>query len=119
MSRHDARVTLLQMQDYAHRAQQAVRGRNVQDLSRDDVLRLAIERALEVIGEAANRLPTEFRAKYPDVEWRRIIGMRNVLIHGYDVIQHEVLWDTVQQSIPTLLNQITQILRDIEKDASK
>jgi uncharacterized protein with HEPN domain len=76
---------------------------------------LAIERALEVIGEAANRLPMEFRDKYPDVEWRKIIGMRNVLIHGYDVVQHEVLWDTVQESIPTLLNQLTKILRDLEQ----
>jgi uncharacterized protein with HEPN domain len=84
-------------------------------LSKDDVVRLAIERALEVIGEAANRLPMEFRAKYPDVEWRKIIGMRNVLIHGYDIVQSDVLWDTVQQSIPKLLSQIEQMLRDLEK----
>jgi uncharacterized protein with HEPN domain len=70
---------------------------------------------LEIVGEAANRLPPEFRDKYPDVEWRKIIGMRNVLIHGYDVVQPEILWDTVQQSIPRLLNQIEVILRDLEK----
>ena len=75
MSRHDPRVSLFQMRDYARRAQEAARGRKVEDLSSDDVLRLAIERALEVVGEAANRLPVEFRAKYPDVEWRKIIGM--------------------------------------------
>ncbi|PYJ92376.1 MAG: hypothetical protein DME62_13010 [Verrucomicrobia bacterium] len=87
----------------------------LEDLSKDDVVRLAIERALEVIGEAANRFPAEFRAKYPDVEWRKIIGMRNVLIHGYDIVQSDVLWDTVQESLPTLLNQIEQMLRDLEK----
>jgi len=54
----------------------------MEDLSSDDVFRLAIERALEVVGEAANRLPMDLRAKYPDLEWRKIIGMRNVLIHG-------------------------------------
>jgi uncharacterized protein with HEPN domain len=115
MSKHDPRLSLLQMRDYARRAQEAARSRKVEDLSNDDVLRLAIEHALEVVGGAANRLPIELRAKYPDVEWRKIIGMRNVLIHGYDVVRHEILWDTVQQSIPTLVNQIEVILRDLEK----
>jgi uncharacterized protein with HEPN domain len=103
------------MQDYAPRAQNAAVGRKVEDLTSDDVFRLAVERALEVVGEAANRLPPEFRDRYADVEWRKIIGMRNVLIHGYDVVQHEVLWDTVQQSIPTLLNQIEAILHDLRE----
>jgi uncharacterized protein with HEPN domain len=115
MSRHDHRVTLLQIRDYARRAQNAALGRRAEDLTSDDVFRLAIERALEVVGEAANRLPPEFRDKYPDVEWRKIIGMRNVLIHGYDVVQPEILWDTVQQNIPRLLNQIEVILRDLGK----
>jgi uncharacterized protein with HEPN domain len=103
------------MQDYAQRALTAAGSRTVEDLSSDDVFRLAIERALEVVGEAANRLPAELRAKYPNVEWRKIIGMRNVLTHGYDIVQREVLWDTVQQSVPTLLKQIEEILRDLEK----
>ncbi len=115
MSRHDPRLSLLQMQDYAQRALTATRSRTVEDLSSDDVFRLAIERALEVVGEAANRLPAELRAKYPDVEWRKIIGMRNVLIHGYDIVQREVLWDTVRESVPKLLDQVNQILRDLEK----
>src|ERR1043166_976389 len=102
MSRHDPRVTLLQMRDYARRAQNAVRGRKLKDLTDDEVFRLAIERALEVVGEAASRLTAEFRDKYPDVEWQKIIGKRNVLIHGYDVIRHEILWDTVRESIPTI-----------------
>src|SRR5438876_2017871 len=67
MSRHDPRVSLLQMQDYARRAQGIIGAHTLEDLSKDDVVRLAIERALEVIGEAANRFPAEFRAKYPDV----------------------------------------------------
>ena len=57
----------------------------------------------------------EFTAKYPQVEWRKIIGMRNLLIHGYDIVRSDVLWDTVQESVPTLLIQIEQMLRDLEK----
>lgn len=66
-------------------------------------------------GRQQNRLPAELRAKYPDVEWRRIIGMRTVLIHGYDIVHREVLWDTVRESVPELLNQVNQIVRDLEK----
>ena len=115
MSRRDPRVSLLQMQDYAQRAQAVLGARALKHFSEDDVVRLAVERALEVIGEAASRLPVEFTAKYAQVEWRKIIGMRNVLIHGYEIVQSDVLWDTVQESVPTLLIQIEQMLRDLEK----
>jgi uncharacterized protein with HEPN domain len=63
MSRHDSRVSLLQMQDYSRLAQAVTHGRIVEDLTSDDVLRLAIERALEVVGEAETRLPVELIAR--------------------------------------------------------
>ena len=107
------------MQDYARQAQAACAGRHLEDLSKDSVLRLAIERALQVVGEAASRLPPEFCANYPEVEWRKIIGMRNVLVHGYDVVRNDVLWDTVRESIPKLLNQVEQMLRDLETNEAR
>lgn len=67
MSRHDPRLSLLQMRDYARRAQEAARGHKAEDLSSDNIFRLAIERALEIVGEAANRLTPELKASYPDV----------------------------------------------------
>ncbi len=70
----------------------------------------AIEWLLFVIGEAAGGLPEETRTRHPEVEWRPIIGLRNVLAHGYWGLDVETLWDTVQTDIPELLHQVRQIL---------
>ncbi len=114
MSNHDPQVTLRQMQDYGAQATQLCSGRKMEDLAVDRGFRLALERALEVLGEAANRLPQELRLRYPQVAWGQIIGMRNVLVHGYDIINDNTLWDTAQRDVPILLSQIEQILRDLE-----
>ena len=114
MSRHDIGVTLRQMRDYAEKARAMTTGRQLQDLQRDDTLRLALERALEVIGEAALRLPDDFTNRYPHIPWRQIFGMRHVLAHGYDVVRDEVLWDTATVNVPELLKQIDAMLGDLE-----
>ncbi len=82
MTKHDPRGPLLDMGDYALEVQQLVQGRNLDDLEHDRILRLALERVIEIVGEAANRLPPDFRAKHGRIEWEKIIGMRNVLAHG-------------------------------------
>jgi uncharacterized protein with HEPN domain len=98
------------MRDYALAVQRLTAGRSLPDPQRDEALRLALERAIKVIGEAANRLPPAFQRRHPRIEWSKIIGMRNVLAHGYDVIQDEVLWDTATLHVPPLLSQVTALL---------
>ena len=58
---------------------------------------LALERALEILGEAVKRLPNDLRNRYTQVEWRAIAGMRDRLIHGYDSIKREILWNAVHE----------------------
>ena len=65
-------------------------------------------RNLELIGEAARNVPDEVRAKAPDVPWRRVVAVRNILIHGYLGIDNDVIWDIVQ-------NEIGKLLRALEK----
>jgi uncharacterized protein with HEPN domain len=101
------------MRDYALEVQRLVQGRNLDDLEHDQTLCFALERVIEIIGEAANRLPPDFRAKYEQIEWAKIIGMRNVLAHGYDVIDNEVLWETAKTHIPRLLTQLEELLREL------
>ncbi len=101
------------MRDYALEAQQLVQGRNLDDLEHDQILRLALERVIEIVGEAANRLPPDFRAKHGQIEWEKIIGMRNVLAHGYDAINNEVLWETAETHIPRLLTQLEELLSQL------
>jgi uncharacterized protein with HEPN domain len=76
----------------------------------DETLRRAFIRSLEIIGEATKRLPAEFRAQYPDVEWRAMAGMRDRLIHDYLGVDYEIVWDVVQNHIPRLRRKIYSIL---------
>jgi uncharacterized protein with HEPN domain len=67
---------------------------------------------LHVIGEAVKRLPMELRNKYPEVAWREIAGLRDFVAHAYFALDLEILWDAIQQGIPTLKLQIAKILTD-------
>ena len=69
----------------------------------------AVCRRLEVIGEAANRLPDEFKSQYSLIPWYQIVGMRNVLIHEYDSIDLDLVWETIQRDIPKLEEHIKSI----------
>ena len=71
----------------------------------------AVIRNLEIIGEAARRLPEEIRIKYPDVEWHKIISLRNVLIHEYPGIDLETIWDIIVNKLSPFEKQVKEILR--------
>ena len=71
----------------------------------------AVIRNLEIIGEAARRLPEEIRIKYPDVEWHKIISLRNVLIHEYPGIDLETIWDIIENKLSPFEKQVKEILR--------
>ena len=70
---------------------------------------------LQIIGEAARALPEETRALAPDIPWLKIIGMRNILVHGYFGIDTDVVWDTVTQDIPALKPAVERLLQRLEE----
>ncbi len=76
----------------------------------DETIRRAFVRSLEVIGEAAKNVPDGFRSQYPEIAWRAMAGLRDRLIHGYFGVDHELVWDVVQNRIPELGRQIAAIL---------
>lgn len=78
----------------------------------------AVLRRIEVIGEAARNLPLDFSAKYPQVEWSRIIATRNRLIHGYNQVDFEIVWQLVKSDLPALRSRIEKILEK-EKEARR
>ena len=86
-------------------------GKDLVDYGADRLLRQAIERNFEIIGEAIKRLAlydSETAARIDD--YRQIIAFRNVLIHGYDLVDHELVWGTIESQIPTLLRDVDALL---------
>ena len=76
------------------------------------MLALALVRLLEIIGEAANCISPAFSARNQDIPWKKMIGMRNRLIHGYFDINYDVVWDTAINDIPDLKNLLEKSLPD-------
>ena len=82
----------------------------------DDKTVDAVVRNFEIIGEASNRVPDDFKTEHPEIEWRRIIGFRNRIIHEYFGIDFQNLWKIKQENIPVLAGFIEQILGDLNKE---
>jgi uncharacterized protein with HEPN domain len=99
------------MLDHAQEAVDLLAGKEKAALASDRVLQLALVRLVEIVGEAANRLTVEDQFRYPSIPWREIVGMRNRLAHGYNAIDLNVLWDTVQVDLPQLIDELERILR--------
>ncbi len=110
MSKHDPEITLRQILDYALEAVQLVKGKKRADLDQDRMMNLALTRLLEIIGEAANRVPDEIQSKYSELPWLQMIGLRNRLIHGYDNVDFDILWTIVNDDLPILIMKIKGIL---------
>jgi len=85
-------------------------GYDYASLEADRRTQAAVLYEIVVIGEAANRLSNEFRMNHPNVPWKDIIGMRNILAHQYDKVDSEVVWDVVHRDIPELLDLLRPLL---------
>lgn len=102
------------MSDAAREAAGFVAKRVLLDLHTDRQLTLALVKEIEIIGEAAARLPDETRAAIPGIPWADVIGMRNRLVHVYFDIDLERLWDTVQQDLPLLAKELDLVLSGLD-----
>jgi uncharacterized protein with HEPN domain len=112
MSRHDPLVSVRQMLDHAREAVAMICARSRGDLDTDRQLNLALVRLVEVVGEAAARVPEDFRCRYPQVPWRQTVALRNRLIHGYDVIDFDILWTILHQDLPRLIEALEAIMKE-------
>lgn len=110
MTQHDDSVRLRHMLDAAREAVALSRGRNRSDLDTDRLYNLAMVRLVEIIGEAAARVSKPTCAKYPKIPWSEITGVRNRLIHGYDRVDFDILWDILRLDLPELINHLEEIL---------
>ena len=110
MPKHEDSVPLQHMLDHAKEAVDMIAGKKRADLDGERMLELSLIRLIEIIGEAAARVSVEGRNRYPSIPWREVIGMRNRLVHGYDSVDLDVLWDTVELDLPPLITQLEKYL---------
>ena len=104
---------LWDMLDAATAVQEFVASRSFSDYIADRMLRGAVERHLEIIGEAANRVSRSFRARHPEIPWQRIVAQRNVLTHEYGEIEHALVWRVATLRIPELIQQLQKLLPSV------
>lgn len=110
MTRHDETITIRQMLDHVEEAVSYAKKRTRRDLESDRMFFLAMLKLVEIVGEAATRIPEATQARYPDIPWREIIGTRNRLIHGYDAVDFDILWEIVTADFPPLASSIRALL---------
>lgn len=110
MTRHDDATCLRHMLDHSREAVEMAAGRQRLDLNRDRMLELALVRLVEVVGEAATRVSLEGLRRYTAIPWAEVRGLRNRLVHGYDIVDLNILWDIVHDDLPPLIAELERIL---------
>ena len=105
---HDVQY-LLDILASARMIRSYVEGATRQEFLTDTKLQDSVIRRIEIIGEAAGRISSAFREENPEIPWNEIRGMRNRMIHVYDDIDMDIVWETVQQDIPQLISLLEHI----------
>ena len=96
------------------KAERFVADMSFEEFMKDEKTVFAVLRAIEVIGEAVKHMPMDFRMKFPDIPWRDIAGMRDVLIHDYFAVDLETVWETVKTNIPRTKPFLIGVLKEIK-----
>jgi len=92
-------------------------GRDKAAFERDELLQVWFLRHLQIIGEAARALPEDVRALAPEISWLEIIGMRNILVHGYFDIDTDIVWDAATRDVPAIKPAVERLLKTLEEQS--
>lgn len=101
---------LWDMQEAAKEAVSILGDKSIETFKKDKVLCRAIERIIEIVGEAARKVSPAYQTQRPEIPWRDIIGQRNIVAHEYGQIDHDLLYKTVRQDMPGLIVVLTRLL---------
>jgi uncharacterized protein with HEPN domain len=104
------------MLEAAERIQDFLKNKTFEDFLKDDMLRAAVERNIEIIGEAARRISDDLKQEHPEIPWRKIIAQRNVLIHEYDDIDYKEIWEVATLHLSRLIDQIRPLIPPLPPD---
>lgn len=87
---------------------------DLEEFKEKDIVVDAVLRNLEIIGEAAANIPKEIRSKYPEIPWNRVVGLRNVVIHGYFVVDLDIIWVIIKEQLPELKDVLLRMLEEVD-----
>jgi uncharacterized protein with HEPN domain len=114
MSERNLTLLLLDIKASISKILDYTEGMTFDSYEADSKTKDAVERNFEIIGEAASRIPDEFKKLHPGVEWRIIKDFRNFIIHEYFGINNQIVWDTIQLRLPDLLQEISTLISATE-----
>lgn len=100
--------------DGMNKAEVLLEGVGYSQFESDFRINFAVVRSLEIIGEAAKRQPEEVRQEYPDIPWKGMAVMRERIMHGYDNVDLQIVWDVVKSNIPQIKPKIERVIKDYE-----
>jgi uncharacterized protein with HEPN domain len=106
------RIRLTEMRDNAVKALAFLDAREPTDLDADPLYAYAILHAVQIVGEAARKVPDDIRDRAPSVAWRASVAMRNILVHDYGKVSLQILVDTVRNDFPSLVAELERLLRE-------
>lgn len=98
--------------DEANFILQSTQGKTKDDMIADPVLSRAIIRSLEIVGEACKKFDEEFKSEYPHIEWKKMAGTRDKLIHDYFGVDYDIVWDIIETKLPGLQYSIAEIITE-------
>ncbi|MFH1549006.1 MAG: DUF86 domain-containing protein [Planctomycetota bacterium] len=108
----DHRLYLDDIREAAKRIDSYAEGFSIARFKKNTLVVDAVVRNLEIIGEAIKHIPVQIRKKHPEIEWKKIAGLRDILAHEYFGIDVDVVWDIVNNKLPTLRKQVRRLLNE-------
>ena len=110
MSKRSSNLLLLDMKEAAEKILKYTKGLSFEDFLTDDKTIDAVVRNFEIIGEASLRIDEDFRLKNPQIEWKKLRGFRNRIVHDYFGIDYEIVWSILTEDLEELIFQLDQLL---------
>jgi uncharacterized protein with HEPN domain len=111
----EAKAFLRDILEAARRIEEYIADLDFEHFCSSDLVRDGVVRNLEIIGEATKNLPKEMMVKHPEIEWKKIVRMRDILTHAYFGVDETVVWDVATNKLGALKSAVSKMIREIEK----